>query len=196
MPAVASAALWMLCAASAYGQALPADAEAPLFRIERQPVAGGGELLTVIGRIDGGTGPAGEADRVPLVSVLRDTLADDAPENDRLRYVWVHGYTSPSTSQRLASAVPFLNQRTGNKMPSGSYLSVPPSVIDLGAPGPDRGEGGKYLVLPPGYDGNVPEGGYFVARARTNFVIWFARAFMEDNDPKPVVDRIKKTLKV
>ena len=43
---------------------------------------------------------------------------------------------------------------------------------------------------------NVPEGGYFVARARTNFVIWFARAFMENNDPKPVVEQIKKTLKV
>ena len=69
-------------------------------------------------------------------------------------------------------------------------------VIDLGAPGPDRGEGGKYLILPPGYDGNVPEGGYFVARARTNFVIWFARAFMENNDPKPVVEQIKKTLKI
>jgi hypothetical protein len=29
-------------------------------------------------------------------------------------------------------------------------------VIDLGLPGPDRGEGGKYLVLPPGYDGPPP----------------------------------------
>ncbi|ULJ75028.1 DUF1254 domain-containing protein [Rhizobium gallicum] len=69
-------------------------------------------------------------------------------------------------------------------------------VIDLGAPGADRGEGGKYLILPPGYDGTVPEGGYFVARAQTNFVIWFARAFMENNDPKPVVEQIKKTLKI
>ena len=69
-------------------------------------------------------------------------------------------------------------------------------VIDLGAPGADRGEGGKYLILPPGYDGNIPEGGYFVAHARTNFVIWFARAFMENSDPKPVVEQIKKTLKV
>src|SRR6185436_18117630 len=36
-------------------------------------------------------------------------------------------------------------------------------VIDFGAPGPDRGQGGRYLILPPGYDGPVPEGGYFVA---------------------------------
>ena len=26
-------------------------------------------------------------------------------------------------------------------------------IIDIGVPGPDRGEGGKYLIVPPGYDG-------------------------------------------
>src|SRR6516225_6277027 len=31
-------------------------------------------------------------------------------------------------------------------------------IIDIGFPGPDRGEGGKYLILPPGYDGPLPEG--------------------------------------
>ena len=47
-------------------------------------------------------------------------------------------------------------------------------VTDIGLPGPDRGEGGKYLILPPGYDGPLPEGGFSVARARTNRVMWFA----------------------
>jgi hypothetical protein len=37
-------------------------------------------------------------------------------------------------------------------------------VVDMGAPGPDRGKGGKYLILPPGYKGDVPEG-YFVAQS-------------------------------
>ena len=37
-------------------------------------------------------------------------------------------------------------------------------VIDIGLPGPDRGEGGKYLIVPPGYDGPLPEGGFAVAR--------------------------------
>jgi hypothetical protein len=31
-------------------------------------------------------------------------------------------------------------------------------VIDIGLPGPDRGLGGKYLILPPSYDGPVPSG--------------------------------------
>jgi hypothetical protein len=69
-------------------------------------------------------------------------------------------------------------------------------VIDLGLPGPDRGEGGKYLILPPGYDGPLPEGGYFIARARTNYVLWFTRSFLENNDPKPVAEAIKKYTKV
>jgi hypothetical protein len=70
-------------------------------------------------------------------------------------------------------------------------------VIDIGAPGPDRGEGGKYLVLPPGYDGLVPEGGFFVARSKTTRVLWFARSFMENkSDPKPVAELIKKATKV
>ena len=67
---------------------------------------------------------------------------------------------------------------------AGSSISV--------LPGPDRGEGGKYLILPPGYDGPVPEGGFYVARARTTLVIWFARSFLENNDPKPVAESIKK----
>ena len=69
-------------------------------------------------------------------------------------------------------------------------------VIDFGAPGPDRGEGGKYLILPPGYDGPVPEGGFFIARSRTTRVALLGRMFMEKNDPKPTVELIKKTARI
>ena len=69
-------------------------------------------------------------------------------------------------------------------------------VIDFGGPGPDRGEGGKYLVLPPGYDGPVPEGGFFVCRARTNRVLVLGRMFMEKDDPKPTVALIKEKTKI
>ncbi len=70
-------------------------------------------------------------------------------------------------------------------------------VTDFGAPGADRGEGGKYLILPPGYEGQVPEGGFFVSRARTSRVLWFGRAFIENrNDPKPAVESIKKATRI
>jgi hypothetical protein len=70
-------------------------------------------------------------------------------------------------------------------------------VTDLGLPGGDRGEGGKYLVLPPGYDGELPDGGFFIARPKTNHVAWFGRMFLENkSDPKPAVATIKKYTKI
>ncbi len=69
-------------------------------------------------------------------------------------------------------------------------------VIDIGFPGPDRGLGGKYLIVPPGYDGPLPDSGFHVAHSKTNRVLYGARAYLENNDPKPAVELIKKTMKV
>jgi hypothetical protein len=69
-------------------------------------------------------------------------------------------------------------------------------IIDIGFPGPDRGEGGKYLLVPPGYDGPLPEGGFFIARSSTIHVLYAARAFLVNNDPKPTAELIKKSIKV
>ena len=51
-------------------------------------------------------------------------------------------------------------------------------VADVGPTGMDKGKGGKYLVLPPGYDGEVPEG-YFVVRSKTYNNFSFLRANKE-----------------
>ena len=69
-------------------------------------------------------------------------------------------------------------------------------IIDIGGPGPDRGLGGKYLIVPPGYDGPLPEGGYFVAHSKTNRVLYASRAYLVDNDPKPAVENIKANMKI
>jgi hypothetical protein len=69
-------------------------------------------------------------------------------------------------------------------------------VIDIGTPGPDRGLGGKYLIVGPDYDGPLPEGGFFIAHAKTNYALYAARANLVDNDPKPAVDNIKRNMKV
>ena len=46
-------------------------------------------------------------------------------------------------------------------------------VTDLGNAGPDRGQGGKFLVLPPDYEGDVPDG-YYVVQCPTyqNIIFW------------------------
>jgi hypothetical protein len=68
-------------------------------------------------------------------------------------------------------------------------------VVDVGLTGPDEGKGGKYLLLPPGYRGEVPSG-YFVVRPPTfsNWVPW--RSFLVDGDPKPGVELVKKFTRV
>ena len=69
-------------------------------------------------------------------------------------------------------------------------------VSDFGLPGPDRGAGGKFLFLPPGYEQEAPDSGYSVHRLRTTRVNMLGRAFLENNDPAAPVAIIKKTMKI
>ena len=67
-------------------------------------------------------------------------------------------------------------------------------IVDLGIAGPDKGKGGKYLVLPPGYEGNVPDG-YFVVRSRTYRVWNFMRGYL-DKGIEAAANNFKDNLKV
>jgi len=63
--------------------------------------------------------------------------------------------------------------------------------VSLGNAGPDKGKGGKFLFLPPGYEGDVPDG-YFVYKSPT-FGNWFAiRAFLVNGDPRPGAENLKR----
>lgn len=96
----------------------------PDFRIEQTPVAGGAELITVIGHIPG------QSSEVPMLSVLRDTLGDQDSENDRLRYVWVLSSTRPSLLSRAAGSIPFFYWRSDFRKTADQ---TPVPVLDLGA---------------------------------------------------------------
>jgi hypothetical protein len=69
-------------------------------------------------------------------------------------------------------------------------------VTDVGLPGPDRSEGGRYLMVGPGYDGPLPDSGYHVFHARTTRVTLIGRGFMVDNDPKIPVEAIRNGVRV
>jgi hypothetical protein len=61
-------------------------------------------------------------------------------------------------------------------------------VTDVGAPGPDRGQGGKYLIVPAWYKGEVPKdkkdgGDYFVSRSPSKVNIMILRGFLKDGKP-------------
>jgi hypothetical protein len=67
-----------------------------------------------------------------------------------------------------------------------------PFFGDLGLPGPDGGAGGKFLILPPGYKGEVPKG-YYVYRSGTANVFIFLRSFYQSLDNiQPAVDVLKQ----
>jgi hypothetical protein len=59
---------------------------------------------------------------------------------------------------------------------------------DVGLPGPDHGRGGKYLLLPPDYEG-TPPAGYLTYRSRTYGVFVFWRGFFQD--PKQLAEPVR-----
>jgi hypothetical protein len=70
------------------------------------------------------------------------------------------------------------------------------TITDVGAVGPDRARGGLYLLLPPDYDGEIPQG-YYTFKSKTYNVFLFFRTIMPkgDNgpDPKPAVAAAEQT---
>jgi hypothetical protein len=68
-------------------------------------------------------------------------------------------------------------------------------VADLGNAGPDRGRGGKFLFLPPGFKGETPDG-YYVFRSPTfgNALIW--RGYLVNGDPGSAVENIRKHARI
>lgn len=97
----------------------------------------------------------------------------------------------------------FLNLKTDGP----TVIESPPMVLgilddmwmryigDTGNAGPDRGQGGKYLVLPPAYDGEVPDG-YYVCQSRS-YGVWFVvRGFLVDGDPRPAVNNFEQGLRI
>ena len=68
-------------------------------------------------------------------------------------------------------------------------------LIDFGFVGPDKGEGGKYLFVPPGYEDKIPDG-YMVIKS-PSYRIWvMMRGFGEVGVGNQAVDWFKQNLKV
>ena len=91
--------------------------------------------------------------------------------------------------------------------PGPVALDVPPRVLgflndqwmrpmgDMGIVGPDHGEGGRYLLLPPGFDGDVPTGDFVATLRLRTYRQWLVlRAFMgPGGDPGPGMETLRGT---
>lgn len=109
-------------------------------------------------------------------------------------------YLTANTSTLYAMA--FLD----TEIDGPTVIEIPPAMLgfindswfryvgDLGEIGPDKGKGGKYLVLPPGYKGDVPSG-YFVVRPKTFWSWAFVRGSIAKG-LKPEVEKMTSGLKV
>ena len=92
------------------------------------------------------------------------------------------------------------------KKDGATVIEVPPKLqgilddfwhrplTDVGYVGPDKGEGGKYLILPPDYEGKLSKRGYYTFKSPTYNVFVFWRAFRDENgDSKEAVSLMEKT---
>ena len=63
-------------------------------------------------------------------------------------------------------------------------------VLDMGLPGPDKGHGGRHLIVPPGYAGEIPDG-FNVGRPTTNRVLVLLRALPRGKEMTDAVALMK-----
>jgi hypothetical protein len=128
-------------------------------------------------------GPANTT--VPIWETMVDSRTVELTANDNTPYTWF-----------------WLDLSKGPLV-----VVVPPKVLglvddiwyhwngDLGLTGQDRGKGGRYVIVPPGYEGELPAG-HFVIRTGS-YSVWAAwRTFLVDGDPKPGVDMVKSVVKI
>jgi hypothetical protein len=85
------------------------------------------------------------------------------------------------------------------EIPPGAIMAVVNDlnqryVMDMGLPGPDAGKGGKHLIIPPGYKGEIPAS-YYAATATTTRVLLMLRSIPPAGDDAAAV-ALLKTVKI
>ncbi len=75
---------------------------------------------------------------------------------------------------------------------AGSFGDFWFMTTSIGALGPDKGHGGKYLLVPPGYTGDLPTEGYFITPSRMNDTTFFIRAIVVNGDVPAAAALLKK----
>lgn len=144
---------------------------------------------------------------IPIVNQagMRDSLAQFGPAN-QTDVIW-ENLVDPRTVELTANDNTIYNFIWLDTKKGPLVVEVPPEVLggvndfwyrwvaDVGITGEDKGKGGKYLILPPDYKGEVPTG-YVVLKPSTYGNWLFFRAFVVNGSTKPGVELVKKHLKI
>ncbi|HEX5105204.1 MAG TPA: DUF1254 domain-containing protein [Pirellulaceae bacterium] len=104
-------------------------------------------------------------------------------------------YLNPFYDTSTGPVVVEIPPATADHVIVGSFdVSWQNALMDVGPAGEDKGKGAKYLILPPGYEGEPPEG-YIAMRSETcrGFVVLRSNfKSRSDADIKSAVDHGKK----
>ncbi len=143
-----------------------AAAEGPRAHWERVTIDDAGSEVLTLSSVLPRDASGSESEEIPILSVLRDTLGDGDPDNDRLRYVWL------LVDQRQGWLARWLT-------PEPDFGDMPRPLVDLSAPG--KGVGRAVLrriiqaaLLDPGGAGiRIPSRSYLSGQRATRTVRLF-----------------------
>jgi len=141
--------------------------------------------VSMVGLREGLTkwGPANST--IPTFETLMDSrsLFLTANANTPYTWMWINVHDGPLVAEIPPNVLGMIND-------FWFYY-----VTDMGITGPDKGKGGKYVILPPGYKGEVPKG-YLVVKMPTfeGFLGW--RNFAVNGDFRPAIESMKKFARV
>jgi hypothetical protein len=128
-------------------------------------------------------GPVNQTDVIWETLVDSKTVELTANDNTVYSFIWIDTHHGPVVAEippMVLGAIDDFYYRW---------------VADVGITGADKGKGAKYLLLPPGYEGQLPDG-YIVLRPPT-YGNWIAfRSFLVNGSPAPGVESVKKNLKL
>jgi hypothetical protein len=105
------------------------------------------------------------------------------------------GFTVNSDTPYGAAVVDVKDGPYVIELPPGPYIGLADDhhqgwILDMGLPGPAGPRGGKHLILPPGYAGDVPAG-YFAGTSATNKVLLAVRALPAGGDFRGALDALR-----
>ena len=144
---------------------------------------------------------------IPIVNQagMRDSIRQYGPDN-RTDVIW-ENLVDSKTVELTANDNTIYSFMWVDTHKGPVVAEIPPKVLglvndfyyrwvtDIGITGPDKGAGGKYLLLPPDSKGEVPAG-YIVVRPAT-YGSWLVfRSFLVDGSTAPAVASVKANLRL
>jgi hypothetical protein len=168
----------------------------------------GNTVNTIYDNLDRTRGLAVYLDNVGAVSIYSVLAGLAAQGADKPNKIALFGELLDSQTLVVTANTSTLYAYSGTDLAHDgpTVIEVPPGMLgflddawqrfvgDIGVTGPDKGKGGKYVVLPPGYQGKVPDG-YFLLKPPTNKNFLFLRGSIK-NGLKPAIENITSGLRV